>query len=377
MNFKLLTKQIEAVHQSLQNDAVNAVNRHITMRNWIIGYYIVEYQQSGIDRARYGNKILEKLARAFAKTLLKGLTITELSRFRQFYICYPTIINMISQKKMIANLDASILGTLSQERKPENNIVLENKPQLITQDFNKHFINLFTKTSFSHFVEFIKIDDLYKRTYYELLTYQSQLSVRELRNAIQTLSYERTGLSKNKKLSIQTIGNKIKPTKPSDAIKDFYFWDFLDLKNIDIVDEAQLESALLDNLQNFILELGNGFCFEARQKRILIGDEYFHVDLVFYHRILRCHVIIELKVDKFNESHAVQLKNYIKYYNKEIKTKFDNPAIGILLVTDKNKALVEFTMDGINEKMFVSKYAIELPTKKQLESFIKRELRNL
>lgn len=377
MNFKLLAQQIENIHDALQTKAVNAVNTHITFRNWVIGLYILKYQQKGEDRAKYGNKLLEKLAIKFAKTKLKGLTAPELSRCRQFYITYPSILGTVSQKSLIAQLDSSILGTLSQESVLMAASVTEKSDNLDMAVFSKHYNQLFSTTSYSHFTELIKIDDFYKRTYYELLVCKTTLSVRELRDSINTLSYERTGLSKNKKLSIQTVINKIKPAKPADAVKDFYFFNFLGLENVDAVDETQLETALLNHLEKFILELGNGFCFEARQKRILIGDEYFFVDMVFYHRILKCHVIVELKVDKFDPSHAVQLKNYLKYYNKFVKTKNDNPAIGILLVTDKNKTLAEFTVDGINEKMFVTKYAIELPTKRQLENFIRRELKKL
>jgi predicted nuclease of restriction endonuclease-like (RecB) superfamily len=377
MNFKILAQQIESIHEALQTNAVNAVNRHITFRNWVIGLYIVKYQQKGEDRAKYGNKLLEKLAMKFSKTTLKGLTAPELSRCRQFYITYPSILGTVSQESVILQLDASILGTLSQEFEPIPVRVLAKSEDIDTALFTKHYNQLFSTTSYSHFSELIKISDIYKRTYYELLVCKTTISVRELRDSINTLSYERTGLSKNKNLSLQTIASKIKPTKPADAIKDFYFFNFLNLPNVDVVDETQLETALLNHLEKFILELGNGFCFEARQKRILIGDEYFFIDMVFYHRILKCHVLVELKVDKFNAAHATQLKNYIKYYNKEVKMKGDNPTIGILLVTDKNKALVEFTMDGLTEKMFVSKYAIELPTKRQLENFIKRELKKL
>ena len=375
MNFKLLTKQIEKVHFALQESVVTAINRHITFRNWIIGCYIFEYQQKGEDRAKYGDKLLVKLSDQLLKTNVKGLSAPELSRFRQFYLSYPAILGTVSQKSLLERLDSSILGTLSQELSPVPARIsgdgrLETSTQLTT-----HYKTLFSKTSFSHFTELIKIDDPYKKAYYELLICKTQLSVRELRESIHTLTYERTGLSKNKKLSLSTIEKKIKPEKPVDAIKDFYFFNFLELENIDAVDESQLETALLNHLEKFILELGNGFCFEGRQKRILIGDEYFFVDMVFYHRILQCHVIVELKVDKFNQSHASQLKTYLKYYNKEVKTKNDNPPIGILLVTDKNKALVEYATEGINEKMFVSKYAIELPTKRQLQNFIKRELK--
>jgi predicted nuclease of restriction endonuclease-like (RecB) superfamily len=377
MNFKMLAQQIESIHEALQINAVNAVNSHITFRNWVIGLYILKYQQKGEDRAKYGNKLLEKLAVKFSKTSLKGLTAPELSRCRQFYITYPSILGTVSQKSVISQLDSSILGTLSQEFESMPVRVLEKSEGFDTTLFTKHYNQLFSTTSYSHFSELIKINDIYKRTYYELLVCKTTPSVRELRDSINTLSYERTGLSKNKNLSFQTIASKIKPTKPADAIKDFYFFHFLELPNINVVDETQLETALLNHLEKFILELGNGFCFEARQKRILIGDEYFFIDMVFYHRILKCHVLVELKVDKFNAGHAAQLKNYIKYYNKHVKVKEDNPTIGILLVTDKNKALVEFTMDGLTEKMFVSKYAVELPTKRQLENFIKRELKKL
>ena len=377
MNFKILAQHIHALHDALQTNAVNAVNKHITFRNWVIGMYILKYQQNGEDRAKYGEKLLIKLAEKFSKTNIKGLTSTELSRCRQFYIMYPSILGTVSQKSLLQQLDGAILGTVSQELESMPARITDNRQEINTTLFSKHHNQLFSSTSFSHFVELIKISDIYKRTYYELLVCKTTLSVRELRDSINTLSYERTGLSKNKKLSLQTIASKIKPTKAADAIKDFYFFNFLELSDIDVVDESQLETALLNHLEKFILELGNGFCFEARQKRILIGDEYFFIDMVFYHRILKCHVLIELKVDKFNAGYATQLKNYIKFYNKEVKTKTDNPPIGILLVTDKNKAFVEFTMDGINEKMFVSKYAVELPTKRQLENFIKRELRNL
>lgn len=377
MNFKLLHKQINEVNSLLQNSAVNAVNKHITIRNWIIGFYIYEYEQKGEDRAKYGDKLLQKLEFQFKKKSLKGLTESDLSRFRKFYTYYPSILGTVSQESNIKELNLPILGTLSQEF---NSIPTSLSDISIVDNSKKHtahYSKLFAQTSFSHFTELIKISEPTKRAYYELLILQTHPSVRELRRAIDTLSFERTGLSKNKKLSFETISKKIKPTKPVDAIKDFYFFDFLDLDNIDVVDESHLETALLNHLEKFILELGNGFCFEARQKRILIGDEYFFIDMVFYHRILKCHVIIELKVDSFNHSYASQLKTYLKFYNKEIKQKTDNPAIGILLVADKNRTLVEYAVDGIDEKMFVSKYAVELPTKKQLENFIKNELKKL
>jgi predicted nuclease of restriction endonuclease-like (RecB) superfamily len=377
MNFKLLSNQILQANSLLQNSAVNAVNKHITFRNWIIGYYIFEYEQKGEDRAKYGDKLLQKLEVQFKKKNLKGLNESNLYRFKNFYITYPSISATVSQEFKEKSLNLPIPATVSQEfnstpASVSGISIFEN-----SKKHTAHYSKLFAQTSFSHFTELIKIAEPTKRAYYELLILNTHPSVRELRRAIDTLSFERTGLSKNKKLSFETIAKKIKPIKPADAIKDFYFFDFLDLSGVDVVDESQLETALLNHLEKFILELGNGFCFEARQKRILIGDEYFFIDMVFYHRILKCHVIVELKVDSFNHSYVSQLNTYLKYYNKEVKLKTDSSAIGILLVADKNKTLVEYALDGMDEKMFVSKYAVELPTKKQFENFIKQQLRSL
>jgi predicted nuclease of restriction endonuclease-like (RecB) superfamily len=377
MNFKLLVNNIQKAHAALQLSAINAVNRHITMRNWLFGFYIVEFEQKGEDRARYGESLLEKLALRLGKLNLKGLTATELSRYRKFYLSYPAILGTVSQKLISWGVDSNIPVTVSQEFKSAAMLINKGAHARLPKQEKEHLKRLFAQTSFSHFVELIKIDDIYKRLYYEMLIIKTNPSVRELRRAIVTLAYERTGLSKNKKLSLQQIEQKIKPAKATDAIKDFYFFDFLNLPQTETVDENQLETALLNHLEKFILELGNGFCFEARQKRILIGDEYFFIDMVFYHRILHCHVLIDLKIDKFDPGYASQLKAYLSYYTKNIKSKNDNPPIGILMVTDKNKALVEYAGAGISDKMFVSKYAIELPSKKQLEDFIKRELRKL
>lgn len=376
MNFKLLIESIYNTHKSLEQSAVSAINKHITLRNWLIGYYIVEFEQKGNDRAQYGKNLLQKIELRFSKQNVKGLAATELSRYRQFYLTYPSILGTVSQE-LEHNANFKILGTVSQKSKTASNTLLASNAAIVSKQKNQHFSLLFNHASFSHLAELIKIDNDTKRSFYELLIIKTSPSVRELRRSINALSFERTGLAKNKKLSLQQIEQKIKPSKVGDAVKDFYFFDFLNLPAPETLDEAQLETELLNHLEKFIIELGNGFCFEARQKRILIGDEYFFIDMVFYHRILKCHVIVELKVDEFNHVHASQLKTYLNFYNKNFRTKGDNPPIGILMVTNKNKALVEYATSGISEKVFVSKYAVALPSKKQLENFIKNELKKL
>jgi predicted nuclease of restriction endonuclease-like (RecB) superfamily len=220
----------------------------------------------------------------------------------------------------------------------------------------------------------LQIDDTLKRTYYEIACIKGTWSVKELKRQINTLTFERIGLSSNTALAQELLLDKISPELPENAIKNIYTFDFLGYKNDGLIEEKDLETALLNHLQDFIQELGLDFCFEYRQKRILIDDEYFFADLVFYHRILKCHVIIELKVDAFKHEHLAQLNTYVAYYNAEVKLPDDNPAIGILLCTEKGKKLVEYATAGMDNQLFVSKYLLELPKKEDLEQFIQKEM---
>ncbi|TAF78836.1 MAG: DUF1016 family protein, partial [Sphingobacteriales bacterium] len=202
------------------------------------------------------------------------------------------------------------------------------------------------------------------------------LTVKELKRQVNTLAFERVGLSNNSAIANQQLLEKISPTLPEDAIKSIYTFDFLGIKSGSLLEEKELETALLNHLQEFIRELGLGFCFEERQKRMLIDDEYYFTDLVFYHRILKCHVIIELKIDAFKHEYLSQLNTYVAYYNAEVKRPDDNLAIGILLCTQKGKKLVEYATAGMDNQLFVSKYMLQLPKKEQLEAFVKQELKN-
>lgn len=364
MEYKNLSLQIKEVHNSLYQKAVKAVNSHITIRNWIIGFYIVEFEQNGADRAKYGSKLLKQLAKDIA---IKGLTAPELSRCRQFYQCYPQILGSVTQE--LKNLlPSSIFGSVTQ--------ISGSTAQLIKLSLpDNYYTELISKVSFTHFAELIKIKDPAKRAFYEMIISKNTLSVRELEKQIATLSFERFGLSKNSDNALSELQSKLMPEEADDAVKSIYFFDFLNLPNEHLINENQLEEALINHLQQFILELGNGFCFEARQKRILIDDEYCFVDLVFYHRILKCHILIELKVDKFKHGYLSQLNSYAAYYNSNEKRSDDNPTIGILLCAEKGTQMVEYAMAGMTQKLFVSKYLVELPSKEILAEFIKNELK--
>lgn len=361
-DFKHLITLIEQTHQRLQSQAANAVNQALTIRNWLIGYYIVEFEQNGEDRAQYGSRLLINLAK---KLSIKGLTAPELSRCRQFSQIYPQILGTLTQQSQFL-LPGEILGTLSQKS------LLKNEKNLFTPPEK-----ILSKLSFSHIVELIKIDDPLKRTFYEIECIKGSWSVRELKRQISSLYFERSGLSANKKKLSEIVQGKTKPNAPTDIIKNIYAFEFLNLGIKPVVEESDLEAALLDNLQGFILELGNGFCLEARQKRIIIGETYYFIDLVFYHRILKCHVLIELKIGAFDHGDIGQLNTYLNYFKQEVGEAEDNPPVGILLVAEKDHALVKYATAGMDQNLFVQQYMLQLPQKEELQNYLESELRRL
>jgi len=370
-NFDKLITTIEQVHRQLQAAAASAVNQSLTVRNWLFGFYIVEFEQNGEDRAAYGDKLIEKLAGRLSH--IKGIEERSLRRFRQFYLTYP-------------HFETSIRGSLTPESRqalkwgsatPElsDNPIVGSVTPLLEKQLIVPPQKIISKLSYTHIEQLLNIDNPLKRTFYELECIKGTWSVRELKRQINSLYFERSGLSaKPEKLSA-LIHQKTVPQAPVDIIKNIYSFEFLDINIKPIVEESDLETALLDHLQEFILELGNGFCFEARQKRILIGDEYYFIDLVFYHRILKCHVLIDLKIGKFEHGDIGQLNTYLNYFKAEIGEKSDNAPVGILLVAEKDVALVKYATAGMDENLFVQQYLIRLPSTEQLKTYIENELK--
>ncbi|HOF11402.1 MAG TPA: PDDEXK nuclease domain-containing protein [Treponemataceae bacterium] len=375
MKFDDLIVQIQEVSKNLQQQAVKAVNVSLTLRNWLIGFYIVEFEQNGEDRAQYGDRLLERIAETIQ---IKGLGITNLKWCRIFYQNYPQIIQPITQ--MFDNpIFLPIRQSITDELQSTKNQMHKFHPLPIDEcnKSQKHIQHLLNHCSFTHFIELIKIDDAIKRKFYEMLILKTTPSIKELKRSIESLTYERFGLSENKEKALQKIINKIQPQSNTDLIKSHYFFEFLNISHPELIEESDLEQALITHLQQFITELGNGFCFENRQKRILIGDEYYFIDLVFYHRILKCHVLIELKTEAVKHEHIGQLKTYLNYYKKNIQEPNDNPPVAILLITEQNKALVEYAIADADKDLFVSKYQLQLPRKEEIEKFITNELKRL
>lgn len=364
MNFDFLVDHIERTHTLLQQSAVKAINLHLTLRNWLIGFYIVEFEQNGEDRATYGADLLPKLSKTLRSKSISNMHDRELRRYRLFYQTYTHFADVF--------MDNPIWGTLSPKLK------LSSIRGTLSPDLDMVHISpdkIINSLSFSHLAELIEVKDKLKRQFYEVEAIKGQWSVRELRRQIGTLYFERVGLSNDPGQMSQTLSARTEQQNTADLVKSHFAFEFLGIADKSIIEESDLEQALLDHFQEFLLEMGRGICLEARQKRILIGDEYFFIDMVLYHRILKCHVIVELKSDRFNHAHISQLNTYLNYYKKEIMEESDNPPIGILLVADKNNPLVEYALAGMDNQLFVSTYLLQLPNKKQLQEFISSEIK--
>lgn len=352
-SFIELTHVIQSTHDAAQTCAVKAINRMQTMRNWLIGYYIVEFEQHGKDRAEYGSQLLKKLEERVNR---KGLNVTLFKNARNFYLLYPQMEdNFVFLNVPLSNCEGI----------PKSPTVLD---QLKTS--GKLII---AKLSFSHIVEIMAVDDSLARYFYEQECIKCTWSVRELRRQISTNLYVRAGISSNPEKMLSLPGMKGHDSNELQIREPFTF-EFLGLRAQEVVTEQDIEDALITHLQEFILELGKGFCFESRQKRIVIDDEYYYPDLVFYNRYLHCSVILELKDSEFSHENLGQLNAYVSYYRENEMQPGDNPPIGILLCTRKGKKMVEYALAGMDSQLFVSTYMLQLPDKKTLEDFLLKQL---
>ena len=378
MNFEALVKHISTIQSTLQAQAAHAVNLALTARNWLMGCYIVEFEQNGEDRAAYGEQLLKKLEQ---RLNVKGLNERRFREFRRLYLVYPQL-----KEPIALYLTSQIRHTLSAEftdpirrlltAKSDNEIrrsPTAESTQHIQSTQNKWITppeKLFNRLSSTHLNVISPIDNPIKRAFYEMEAIRGCWSVKELERQINSLYYERSGLSQNKETLSALVQRQAMPLQPKDIINTPVTLEFLGLNDRALVTENDLEQSILDNLQRFLLEMGHGFCFEARQKRILIDGDYFFADLVFYHRILKCHVIVELKIDKFRHEYASQLNLYLNYFKAEVMQPDDNPPVGILLCTEKGDTLVKYATAGLDPNIFVQKYMIELPTEEEIKKFI-------
>jgi len=314
-------KEIRDILEEARNNVARQVNNELIAAYWNIGRIIVDYEQTVPERADYGKQTLKELAKELTKEFGKGFSRSNLQNMRALYLAYP------------------ICQTVS------------------------------GKLSWSHYCELLSISDPDKRSFYEKEAVNSNWSVRELKRQIESSLFERLLLSrgdanKEQVLELALHGNEI--SVPADIIRDPYVFEFLGIPEDKPLMESDLEKALVQQIENFLLELGRGFMFVGTQQRVTINNTHYYVDMVFYNKILRAYVLIELKTTKLTPEAAGQINMYLNYYAAEVNDADDNPPIGIILCTDKDSITAEYALGGLSNNVFASRYVLYMPNKEQL-----------
>ena len=319
-----LKSQISALLILGREQAGRAVNTILVQTYWQIGRYIVDFEQSGKDKAQYGSNLLNRLSKDLSLEFGKGFGRSNLFYIRKLYLSFQNS------------------GTLSH------------------------------KLGWSHYYEILKSDEPLEIGFYTKQCEKENWSVRELKRQMKSMLFHRIAISKDKQAILDLSEKGAEIQSPSDIIKDPFVFEFLGIPNSITYSEGELETRLIENLQNFLLELGKGFAFIGRQYRISLAGRHFFVDLVFYHRILKCFVLIDLKRGEIDHQDIGQMNLYLNYFIKEENTEGDNPPIGIVLGAYKDQILIEYATENISNQLFVSKYQLYLPDKKQLAAELEK-----
>lgn len=396
MEYCRLLAEIRDIDNFSQVAVARAVNQTLTLRNWLVGAYIIEYEQNGVDRAAYGTQLIETLAKDLKKQGITGFAVSNLRNFRQFALVYPHLAQDAILPHLLASARLSptqirhtASGELQSDSIEMNSGVVSHPnlfPSLQTraqaelplpwQDA-KYYQKLFTTLSWSHLLELCRISDRLKRAFYELEAVKSNWSFREMKRQMNNLLYERIGLSKDKAavLTLAEQGQLI--DSPQTLIRDPYILEFLGLAERPIYNETDLEQALIDHLQEFMQELGRDFCFVERQFRMTVESEHHFLDLLFYHRALQCLIAIDLKLGKFKHDYAGQMNFYLNYLRENVAYPHENPPVGIILCAERDAETVRYATAGLDNQLFVSRYLIALPSEDVLKQWLREEQERL
>lgn len=379
-----LAERIERLIAEAKKRTVAAVNTAMVYTYYEIGRMIVEDEQQGEQRAEYGKFVLKNVAEHLTRKFGKGFSLTNLELMRKFYKVYSQIPQTLSEEFN----DTAIFQTLSRKSslpltKPQNTQILsdksesENSETLLRNSEKGQVVSdqLHFKLSWSHYLKLMRIENPDERRFYEIEATENNWSLRELQRQFDSSLYERLALSRDK-TGVKALAQKGQIVeKPEDMIKDPYVLEFIGLPELPQYSESELEQRLIDHLQTFLLELGKGFTFVGRQVRFTFDEQHFRVDLVFYNRLLRAFVLIDLKRGTLKHQDLGQMQMYVNYYDRFVKTEEENPTIGILLCTDKSDAMVEITLPKDNNQIFASKYQTYLPSKEELQKLIEENLK--
>jgi len=349
-----IVNDIQHILRQAQHSALRSVNVAMVSAYWLVGRRIVEEEQQGEARAAYGKAQMKTLSGELQKEFGKGFSVNNLQSMRQFYLAYP-IPQTLSAVLPISETLSRKLETTDSSKYQTLSVIFQ------TPDF---------QLSWSHYLVLIRIADADERRFYEIEAAANQWSLRELKRQLDSALYMRLALSTDREgiRTLATQGQLIE--SPKDAIKDPYILEFLNLKEQSRYSESDLENELIDKLEHFLLELGKGFTFVARQKRITFDEKHFYIDLVFYNRLLRSFVLIDLKIGELTHDDIGQMQMYVNYYDRYVKTEDENKTIGIILCQDKSETLVEITLPEDNKQIFASRYQTILPSKEELKELL-------
>lgn len=355
--------RVQEILETARAHVARTVNTTQVVANWLIGREIVEEEQRGRRRAGYGAKVLAELSARLTLDYGRGYSVDNLEAFRQFYLAYPALISETPSRK----LGAPALFAHNSDAASRKSADAGWQPGVLSDSL-----------SWSHYRQLLRVGRAEARSFYEVEAIRNAWSVRELSRQTASLLFDRLAKSRDKRglMRLATHGQEV--VKPIDALKDPVVMEFLGLPESPRLVESKLEQALVSNLQTFLLELGKGFAFVSRQERITVDGDHFYIDLVFYHMVLKCYVLIDLKVGKLTHGDLGQLQFYVNYYDQERRTEGDNPTLGLILCPDKNDAVVRYTLGEQQARnIFASRYQLHLPTEEDLQQELRRELRQL
>ncbi|MCI0541151.1 MAG: PDDEXK nuclease domain-containing protein [Verrucomicrobiales bacterium] len=360
MNFNELVELMERTDAALRQRAARSIDRALVVRNWLLGAFIVEFEQKGADRAQYGKQLIHRLAEILSTRGRRGFSYRSLQLFKKFYLTYREILQTRSAELQPAEVHrTAIVQTPSAQLAEAAGLASES-------DFNR-LVEGF-RLSWSHYVFLLQIAADSERKFYEIESARENWSLAEFKRQFNSGLYERLALSRDK-TAVQKLSREGQIlTKPADAVKDPYVLEFLGLHAYPSYSESELEQAIIDKLEHFLLELGKGFLFHSRQFRLTFDEKHFWVDLVFYNRLLRCFVLCDLKIGDLAHQDLGQMQMYVNYFDREMKTPDENPTVGILLCKTRNDALVEMTLPKENATIFASRYQLYLPSKDELKA---------
>ncbi|MBF0105439.1 MAG: DUF1016 family protein [Deltaproteobacteria bacterium] len=361
LEFEKLVELFEQTQSELQNQAARSIDIVLVVRNWLFGWYIVEYEQGGAERAQlYGKALIEQLSARLENQGIKGISPTNLRKCREFYQAYDEIQQALPVKSIIPKIDDQKIRQVL----PVKSFQMIHQPEILQTVATKlasHFV-----LGWTHYVALLAVKNTEERRFYELEAAKNGWGYRELERQINSALYERLALSRDKEevKRLSTHGQVVE--KPSDVIKSPYILEFTGLEEQKSYSEHDLETALIDKIEHFLLELGKGFLFESRQKRFTFDNRHFYVDLVFYNRLLHSYVIIDLKIGDLKHQDLGQMQMYVNYFDRFVKTEDEKPTVGILLCLTKSDELVELTLPK-NSNIYASEYQLYLPSKEQLK----------